>query len=186
MFHQYCSPKDQSYDLSTNMANLGLIEAPRDKIRALADKWDKARDSTGKRLASNILKLYKNTDPVLESILQDDPLLFEKTFTESQSTHSPLFWLEIACLCGARNITNCLLIEQKVNILDSANAVAYALSSGNQEFAMQLALFAKEKGQSNPGNIFLYHGSCKPSDIWAIQALFQSPQEKNSYPSPIR
>ncbi len=189
MFHQYCSLKDQSShkgdDLSANMANLSLVDSPEHKIRVLADKWNKASDSTGKRLVSKILKLYKNTDSALQSILVDDPALFEKTFKESQRIHSALFWLEIACLCGSQKVANYLLIQEKVNILDSEDAIAYALSSGNQEFALQLATLAKEKGQVDPGKIFLY-GSCKLSGILAIQALFQTPQETKSYSFPIK
>ncbi len=92
----------------------------------------------------------QNGDDLVAAILKDDVGFIKK------SQHSSLFCLEAACICESPKTTFFLLENENINIEEAEYAIAYALSTGNMNFTLNLARRMKAKGQKNSGPALLY------------------------------
>lgn len=128
-------------------------------------------DCSGKRLITSILA-SKLQDPDIISIIADDVELFKTHRKEDND----LFYLNFCCLCGAENIVNELYLkkDKKQYIIDSKDAIAYAVSSGNSNLALTLATTAKKNGRIHPGLLDLYSEG-NEACAYAISKIFFTP-----------
>lgn len=110
-------------------------------------------DCSGKRLITSTLA-SKLQDPDIISIVADDVKLF-KTHKKKDDD---FFYLEFCCLCGSENVIKEFYLknDKKQYLIDSKDAIAYAVSSGNATLAIVLAIKAKKLGKTNPGLLDLY------------------------------
>lgn len=111
-------------------------------------------DCEGKRFVlATLFEDLKN--PLNLAIIADDLDSFKEHYKEDKS--SMIF--DLCCVCGSEKIVNnFFLIEGQGNrhLLESENAIAYALSSGKHDFALSLSKLAAKLGRKDPGPIALY------------------------------
>lgn len=135
-----------------------INELASSKATQIEKRWKNKKDSVGKRFVSTLFRDYRRKDALTKAILEDDPR-FIKEYAEGKDFSKvdlPLFCFEAACLCGSENIALYLSENEKVNIRDSEDAVAYALSSRNMNFALEIAKLAKKNGQTDMGLALIY------------------------------
>lgn len=121
-------------------------------------KYVSIGDCTGKRLAYEILHATLN-NPIAIAIMSDDVKAFQVAIKslDQNPQLTPIYWTEAACLCGASSIVDYILKMDYVNIVDSKNAVAFAVSSGKEDLALAVATKVKQRGATvDSGNVFLY------------------------------
>lgn len=158
------------------VSQMGADKEKLDKILAkLCKHWwgvdAPMPDCSGKRLITSILA-SKLQDPDIISIISDDVELFKLHKKEGND----LFYLEFCCLCGAENIVNEIYLkkDKKQYIIDSKDAIAYAVSSGNANLAITLATTAKKNGKVSPGLLDLYSEGNEVC-AYAISKIFSAP-----------
>lgn len=139
-------------------------------VTALYQRWLRPSiDSNGKRLVMKIIALHAQKNALVNAILIDDV----KLFTEAAVKPHPfrlLSLFEFACLCAAKNIV--FELADKINVLKSTYAVAYALSTGNREFAVAVAMMMKNKGQEDEPQGIHFYNECTYSTVETIAQLF--------------
>jgi len=130
-------------------------------------------DSPGKRFVHEFL-FHDLQNPLKLAIVADDIKIFtkyEKKFEYSQQI------FELCCLCGSKNILfETLLLEDwgMINLKLSEDALAYALSNGEPEFALKLSAKAKEIGRNEAGPLFSYIKDIRMFDtIEKIEEIFR-------------
>jgi hypothetical protein len=128
------------------------------KAKQIEGRWKNKKDSIGKRFASKLLRGYSENDILMKAILEDDLNFIKDQIEEREFSKDgiPLFCFEAACLCGSESIALYLLESRIVRICDSDEAVAYALSSRNMDFAYKIAKVAKEGGHTDIGLALIY------------------------------
>ena len=147
-------------------------------IGALADRWRRVPDTDGKRLVSKILSLYDEKNPLIDSVLKDNPISFEQAYQESGKQHSRIYWLEVACLCGREN-----LVKHLINTSEDAKScpdlLAFGLSTGDALFSYRLATLLKEKNAIHQECLNLYN-KCSFLDLKNIKSLMESKQSEET------
>lgn len=127
-------------------------------------------ESEGKMFVTSILA-NPLEDPVIAAIIADDLSCFIK----QQKKRSDIYYLEFCCVCGAEKIIREIYLkdDKKQCLIDSEDAIAFAVSSGNSGLALDLARESKKLGKKTPGLLALYSaGNYKNID--AISATFSS------------
>lgn len=146
------------------------------RVEILKSTWKLRPESEGKRLVSKILLKHTAGDPLIEAILNNDSHRFDEVIKEHQYDFIENF--EMACLCHSEEVIKHLINEHNFSITKSENAIGYALSTGDENFAIEIARKAKQMGQVSPGNIHLYN-ACNPSFLKEIESLFPDVIESN-------
>lgn len=146
-------------------------------LKCLIQKWTGKNsaigDCGGTRLVNEFIKKKLN-DPMTVFIIADDKNHFFELLknSEAQGISLPLSDLvSFACTSGAISIVSELLQNEKVMSQCSENLIAYAVSSGNKDLALNVATFFRSKGADDPGMIHLYSFG-KNSLVKKIEALF--------------
>jgi hypothetical protein len=115
-------------------------------------------ESNGKVFITTLLEESLN-DPIILSIIADDVTCFVTQFTKRYNKKGDRYYFYFCCVCGAENIITKFFFEnkdRKQRLLDSENAIAFAISSGNNNLVKQLATIAKELGKKDLGPLALY------------------------------
>lgn len=148
------SAKDEKTPKEQKVASPTIM----DKLKT---KWLTKRNininTPGGRLVCNFLTRYSGTDLSI-AILEDNVDNFNKYFTLSPHVGN-IRCLELCCLCGSERIIRECYLNNPENInclLLSDGVIAYAMSSGNENMALTLAVEAIALGRQHPGNIYLY------------------------------
>jgi hypothetical protein len=148
----------------------------KDKLEQLYSKWsnpkNKLTNTEGYILLTNFI--IKNLNNALTlSMLADDVNHFKKNFQEE---NGDILCLEFCCLCGSEKIIDTVYLQDPVKIkclILSEQAIAYALSSGNEKLMLRLATKGAELAKKDPGYIGLYcFGNYKA--VKNIQEIFTS------------
>lgn len=142
------------------------------KINALADRWRCKTDTDGKRIMAKILSGYDQQDPVVLSLLKDDPILLTQAYTSQKQNNPPILILQMALMLGAEKTVNHLLEEESVNPNESPYLLGYALSSGNSLFAYRVAHKLKQCQYNSSEGATLYN-HCSRQDLKNIKAMFE-------------
>jgi hypothetical protein len=131
------------------------------QVQSLAKKWygeyAPIGDCDGKRLMNNVL-IREINNPLFVAVVVGRLDLFIKSFlAQSPNPRSSFHWLEVACICGAENIVGYMLgqIEQAV-WLRSPDIIDYALASGDEAFAMEMARLMQACSGSKPRYLHIY------------------------------
>lgn len=157
---------------------LGSIQDNASKrVENLKSTWKSRPESEGKRLVSKILLKYTANDPLIKAILNNDSHRFDEVIKEEKNYLVQNF--EIACLCRSEELIEHLINKYNFIITESENAIGYALSTGDEDFAIKIARKAKQMGQVSPGNIHLYN-ACNASFLREIESLFPGVGESNT------
>lgn len=121
------------------------------KIDALKARWNPKKDSTEARIMRPILSLH--TSPLQYSVIADNLEYFKLHYKEEKL--EPESALQIACLCGSRNITDFLLQEMNLNYLspDHEYLLPYISASQNTEWMKDIATKMAQEGKSMPQDI---------------------------------
>lgn len=129
-------------------------------------------ESEGKMFITNILG-SKLQDPTILAIIADDLNCFERYPRKK----GDIYYLEFCCACGAEKIIREIYLkdDKKQCLIDSEDAIAFAVSSGNAGLALDLARESKKLGKKTAGLLALYSaGNYKNVD--AISAIFSDSQ----------
>jgi len=141
------------------LQNYGINEQKFQKVFSYLSYhwWNSATsvpDSEGKRFVqSSLMKDLQN--PIKLAIIADDL----ETFKKHNKGNDDFVLFELSCICGAKNILNNFFLASEQGrqfLCHSENAIAFVLSSGKQDFALELAEIARELGRKDPGPIALY------------------------------
>lgn len=150
-----------------------------ENLESLARKWfgdAPIGDCDGTRLVNKVLR-KEITNPIFIAIVADKKDFFIQCHENLEFTgsYSPIFWLELACICGAANIVGYLLTEIDHSIwTKSSKIIPYLLSSGNPKLTMKVAETAKNFSVTDPGLIDLYSfGDTDTAKM--IKDLFKTP-----------
>ena len=149
-------------------------------LKTLAMKWLGANapidDCNGKRSVNYIFrKGIKN--PMVIAIVANNINCFMKHLWEQESSNAqlPIFWLELACICGAKDIALFMLGKTgKIWTKPHSNIVPYALSSGNNEFALMIANLAKASSVTEVDFLNIYN-FCDSSTLEEVKSMFSKP-----------
>lgn len=123
-----------------------------DNLRLICHKWIgrylTPSDRPEKRLIHEVVQKQKN-NPLAIALISDHVATFEKYENTKEYIHPGVdYWLEAACLVGAKMIVEHLWNTAKdVNI---QTLLQYSLASGNHELALEVANFLKMSGKSCP------------------------------------
>ena len=133
-------------------------EVFRETFEKLLKKWwnsdSSIPDCDGKRFVQSFL-FGDLLNPLKLSAVADDLINFQLFYQEESD--GEIF--ELCCICGAEQIMTTYLLKDEIakkTLVDSENIIAYALSSGKREFALNLAIMAQKLGRTDPGPIELY------------------------------
>lgn len=126
-------------------------------LEGLAKKWLGADapigDCDGRRLVNEVL-LREINNPIFHAIIFDKLDCFISSFKDA--SHPPIFWLELACICGSQKVAIYLLGNISKDIWVRSNIIPYALSSGNNDFALEIARIMKSCSVTDAGLVTLY------------------------------
>lgn len=118
-------------------------------------------DCEGKCFVTNIIGSHIN-EPIIISIIADDVNVFKKYMNDRH-----IYNFDFCCICGSNNIIEHIYLTSYLqSVLESNDAVAYALSSCNYKLAKDLAILFKNNNKEH-GHIYLYSGWNKESQLCA-------------------
>lgn len=115
-------------------------------------------DCEGTRLVNKFIR-HQLHHPLTIAVIADNEEKFFEIFNSSKEETLPTSLPELvgfACLSGAESIVSKLLSNNEVTSKCSKELIAYAISSGNRELALKVSTFFLNKGEKNPGLIYLY------------------------------
>lgn len=135
-------------------------------------------DCEGTRLVNKFIR-HTLHNPLTVAIIADDENKFFELFNPSKKEALPASLPELmgfACLSGAGTIVSKLLGNNEVMSKCSTELIAYAVSSGNRELALKVSTFFLDRGEKDPGLIYLYSGG-KPVIANEVNNLFKENAE---------
>ncbi len=131
-------------------------------LKSLIMKWTggncSIEDCEGRRLVNRFVR-EKLNNLITLAILADDKSTFFEIFNSSERNALPSSLPELvsfACICGAISIVSELLCNEEIMSKCSKDLIAYAVSSGNRELALEVSAFFRAKGEEDPGLIYFY------------------------------
>jgi len=145
--------------------------------RLLRNWWDSGtaiHDCDGKRFMQ--AELFNDLQNPLKLVIVADNV---ELFSERYQNNKNQTVFDLCCLCGSQKILNEHFLNSERDrsyLIESDNAIAYTLSTGNHEFALRLAQEAKKLGRTEPGPIALYS--------FNMETLFFSKEIKNVFSEP--
>lgn len=151
------SPLPYDYRLTVKQmgTDLDIFNKKFTELRNLCLKnKNKLKNTTALRMIGEISVLLHK--PLIISMIADDVQNFKRFFDENVGD---VFCLEFCCFSGSKNIIKGFFMadeKRKSCLLTSENALAYSLSSGDEDLAMFLAQESIKLGKKDPGPITLY------------------------------
>ena len=118
-------------------------------------------DCEGKRFVNEYL-FDDLKNPIKLAIISDDLEVFKKHCSLEEFKNCLIF--DLCCVCGSEKIIYHYFFTYQYGeswVRNSEYALAFALSSGKHDFALKLAIKAKNMGRKNPGFLALYSISFK-------------------------
>ena len=102
--------------------------------------------------------------PIIIAIIADDVEIFLKYFADRH-----IYYIDFCCICGSNKIIENIYFKENLNhLLNSLDAVGFALSSDNYKLAKDMAVIFKENNKDY-GYIHMYTKDNKESYLCSKQ-----------------
>ena len=121
-----------------------------EKLSWLKNRWFTETDSRERRLINPLI--YQYSTPLHQAIVADNISFFTKNHNKAELRN----YLDIACLCGSKNIADFLLTQLKVEYSTPGYELllGYIASSMNGGWAIEAADHMAKKGTVMPKNVY--------------------------------
>lgn len=137
------------------------------KYKHLKNKWETWSENHGDNEISRLMAhiFTQPTSPKNIALVADNVKYIEEKY-KSYSEKDLQEILQLACLCGSKNIGEFLIKKLEIDFKNENNSfvLSYTSASENSDWILELAKIMKEKGQNMPDDIYFLCDSSSTTD----------------------